>query len=69
MCFGCLIESNSDQGVRFINIVITKFVEKQMILHNKYNVYYPQENGQFKSTNKVLQNILKKIVATNHMIW
>jgi len=38
----------------------------------KYRVtcpYHPQVNGQIKSTNKVLENILTKVVANHRRNW
>ena len=62
--FGCPLEFVSDQGAEFLNQVIHELMRKHMIVHKKFIVYYPQANGQqAKSTNKILQNILKKIVA------
>ena len=40
-----------------------------MIMHKKSTVYYPQANGQAESTNKTLQNILKKIVDEDRKDW
>ncbi len=61
--FGCPLEFVSDQGAEFLNQVIHELMQKHMIVHKKSTVYYPQANGQAESTNKILQNILKKIVA------
>jgi len=49
------IEIVSDQGGHFINAVITKLMQKPMVIHKKSSVYYPQANGYAKSTNKALQ--------------
>ena len=35
------------------------------LVHKKSTPYYPQANGLTESTNKMLQNILKKIVNKN----
>ena len=39
------------------------------MVHKKSTPYYPQANGLAKSTNKILQMILKKIVDENHTDW
>jgi len=40
-----------------------------MINHKEATTYYPQGNGQAKSTNKVLEGILRKIINSNHTDW
>ena len=40
-------------------------MEKYKIKHRKSTPYHPQANGQVKSTNKVLENIMTKIVQMN----
>ena len=57
--FGCPIEIISDQGCHFLNSVV----------HKKSTLYYTQDNGLAESTNKTLQNILKKIVNENRTDW
>ena len=39
------------------------------MVHKKSTQYYPQANGLAESTNKTLQNILKKIVNENRTDW
>ena len=39
------------------------------MVHKKSTPYYPQENGLAESTNKTLQNILRKIVNENRTDW
>ena len=48
----CPMEIVSDQGVHFINKVIKLLFSMHTISHKKSYVYYPQVNGQDKSTNK-----------------
>ena len=67
--YGCPMELVSDQGTHFLNSTIEELVKKHMIIHKKSTVYYPQANGQAESTNKVLQNILKKTVEANRTDW
>jgi hypothetical protein len=40
-----------------------------MITHHKSTTYYPQGNGQEKSTNKMLKHILMKLVNVNLTNW
>jgi hypothetical protein len=67
--FGCPIELVSDQGTHFINEVIATLTSHYAIVHKKSTVYYPQANGLAESTNKTLQNILRKIVNENRTDW
>lgn len=52
----------SNQRTQFLNNVVRELMENYQINHRFYTPYYPQCNGQVKSRNKVLQNILPKIV-------
>ena len=67
--YGCPMELVSDQGTHFLNATIEELVQKHMIIHKKSTIYYPQANGQAESTNKVLQNVLKKTVEANRTDW
>ena len=67
--FGCPIEIVSDQGGHFINHVIRNLTAHYAVVHKKSTPYYPQANGLAESTNKTLQNILKKIVNENRTDW
>jgi transposase InsO family protein len=53
--FGCVTHLVSDQGSHFINSYIKLLVQEFMITHHKSTIYYPQGNGQAKSTNKTLK--------------
>jgi hypothetical protein len=44
-------------------------VQEFMITHHKSTIYYPQGNGQEKSTNKTLKHILMKLVNANLIDW
>jgi hypothetical protein len=37
--------------------------------HVSSTTYYPQGNGQAKSTNKVLETLLTKLVSENRIDW
>ena len=52
-----------------MNEVIENLVDKFMVLHKKSSPYHPQENGQAKSTNKILCTVLTKIVERSQMDW
>ncbi len=63
--FGCPTYLVSDQSNHLIYKTIVILVEECMITHHKSTEYYPQGNGQVKSTNKTLGKILTKLVNTN----
>lgn len=63
--FGCPTHLVSDQGNHLIYKTIAILVEECMITHHKSTTYYPQDNGQIKSTNKTLEKILTKLINTN----
>jgi hypothetical protein len=63
--FGCPTHLISDQRYHFINSSIELLVQEFMITHHKSTTYYPQGNGQVKSTNKMLKHILTKLVNVN----
>ena len=59
--FGYSIELVNDQGSHFLNRLIRDLTTHYAVVHKKSTSYYPQANGLAESTNKILQNILKKI--------
>ena len=59
----------NDQGDHILNTMIHGLTDHYAIVHKKSTPYYGQANGQLESTNKTLQNILKKIVNENHTDW
>ena len=63
--FGCPIELISD----FLNSVVKELTQHYAVVHKKSTPYFPQANGLVESTNKTLQNILKKIVNENRTYW
>ena len=67
--FGCPIELISDQGGHFLNAVIAGLTHHYAVIHKKSTPYYPQANGLAESTNKTLQNILRKIINENRTDW
>ena len=67
--YGCLIELVSDQGGHFLGQVVESLTTFYAVVHKRSTPYYPQANGLAKSTNKTLQNILRKIVDENQTDW
>ena len=67
--YGLPIEIISDKGKHFLNEVIENLLDKFMVLQKKSALYHPQENGQAKSTNKILKTVLTKIVSELKMDW
>jgi hypothetical protein len=65
--FGCPTHFISDQGSHLFNKTIEMLVVEFMIVHHKSTTYYPQGNGQAKSTNKTLRKILAKLVNVNYI--
>ena len=59
----------SDQGGHFIAQVVESLTTFYVVVHKKSTPYYPQAHGLTESTNKMLQNILKKNVNENQTDW
>lgn len=64
--FGCPLTLVMDQGNHFINEIITYLVENFLLHHTSSTTYYPNGNGQMKSTNKVINTMLTKLVNDKH---
>jgi hypothetical protein len=60
--YGCPLTLISDQGTHFINEAIEHLVEYFLLQHRTSTTYYPQGNGQAESTNKVIGQLLTKLV-------
>jgi len=69
MRFGCPLTIVTNQGTHFINNVIIYFTDHFNFKHTSFIVYYPQGNGQTKSTNKVFGTLLTKLVNENKNDW
>ena len=67
--YGCPIELISDQGGHFLKQVVESLMTFYVVVHKRSTPYYPKANGLTKSTNKMLQNILRKIVNENRTDW
>ncbi len=59
----------NDKGSHFINDTIEILTTEFMITHHTFITYYPQSNGQVKSTNKTLKRFIIKLVNANVIDW
>jgi hypothetical protein len=60
--FGCPLIVVTNQGTHFINDAIYYLTNHFILRHTNSTIYYPQGNGQTKSTCKVLNTSLTKLV-------
>lgn len=67
--FGIPWEIVTDRGPQFTSHRIQELVEKYKIHHSITTPYHPQENGQVESTNKVIEGILSKTMASHQRNW
>jgi hypothetical protein len=67
--FGCPLTILTYQGVHFINDAIEYLIFHFLLKHVSSTTYYPQGNGQAKSTNKVFRTMLTKLVSENRTDW
>ena len=65
--FGCPVKLINNQGGNFIAQLVEILTIFYTMAHKKSISDYPQENRLVQSTNKTLQNTLKKIVSKNWM--
>jgi hypothetical protein len=66
MRFGCPLTIVTDQSTHFIiNDVICYLTNYFILKHTNSTVYYPQRNGEAKSTNKKFGTLLMKLVNEN----
>ena len=66
---GCLIKVISDQEGHFLGKVVESLTSFYVVVHKRNTSYYPQANRLAESTNKTLQNILRKIINENRTYW
>ncbi len=59
----------SDQRSHFINDIIEISTTKFNIIHHKSTIYYPQENGQFESTKKLVKWMLTNTTTHLWVLW
>jgi hypothetical protein len=55
----------NDNGSHFINDTIEILTTEFIITHHTSITYYPQGNGQVKSTNKTVKQLIIKLVNAN----
>jgi hypothetical protein len=67
--YGMPREIVTDGGAQFTGNKIEALLKKYRIQHQVTSPYHPQENGKVESTNKVLENILTKTVASHFIDW
>jgi hypothetical protein len=60
--FGCPLTIVTYQEVHFINYKIKHLTTKFLLKYFSFTTYYPQGNGQAKSTNEVIGKLLTKLV-------
>ena len=67
--YGCPIELISDKGGHFLGQVVESLTTFYVVVHKQSTLYYLQANELAESTNKMLQNIMRKIVNENRTDW
>ncbi|XP_058220015.1 uncharacterized protein LOC131330449 [Rhododendron vialii] len=59
----------ADRGTIFMGEQVVNFAAQQHIIISNSTPYYAQGNGQAKSTNRTLVNIIEKMVEDNPRAW
>ncbi|KAM2649241.1 hypothetical protein TB1_002261 [Malus domestica] len=59
----------TDRGPFFISKEVEEFASKYKIKMIQSSPYYPQSNGQAESSNKILENIIKRMVINSPEKW
>ena len=67
--YGTPREIVSDRGSQFTSQMTEKVMQKYGAKHRVTTPYHPQANRQVESTNKVLENMLTKTVASHRRDW
>jgi len=67
--FGCLEKIITDKDAAFKSKRMISFCHKYHITLDHSIAYYPQGNGLAKSSNKILFNIIKKVLEENKKNW
>jgi hypothetical protein len=67
--FGCPWKIVIDNAQAFKSMAMISFCQKYNIVLGNYTTYYPQGNGLAKLSNKILMNIVKKILTKNKKAW
>jgi hypothetical protein len=67
--FGIPYKLISDNGTPFINKDVREVLEHYQVKHRRFTPYYPQGNGQAEATNRMLLQILSKMVFYYRNNW
>jgi hypothetical protein len=67
--FSLPLEIITDNGPAFISANLNHFLAKLWVKHFTSSSYYPQGNGQAKSTNENLVRIIKRLIEDKHRQW
>jgi transposase InsO family protein len=67
--FDLPLEIFTDNGPALISAKLNKFLAKLGVTHFTSSTYYPQGNGQAKSTNKNLVRIIKRLIEDKPRQW
>jgi transposase InsO family protein len=67
--FGVPSKIVTDNAKSFCSVEMSYFCFKYGIILSHASNYYPQGNGQAKSSNKNLMTIVKKIIGANKRSW
>ena len=59
----------TDGGPQFSGNKIARTLKNYHIQHKITTPYHPQENGQVESTNKIIEEILSKTIASRRRDW
>eukprot|EP00253_Pinus_taeda_P024859 PITA_24859 len=69
VCYGLPREIIIDGGPQFAGNRIAATLNNYHVRHKITTPYHPQENGQVKSSNKIIETILTKTVASHKRDW
>ena len=67
--FGCPTKIITDNVTAFGSKKMVEFCHKYQITLGHSTAYYPQGNGLVESSNKILVNIIKKLLEDNKKSW
>src|SRR5690349_19759314 len=59
----------TDRGTEFVNELITTLSEVYKIRHIRTTAYHPQGNGQVERSNKIIKDILAKVMPPKDNDW
>ena len=67
--FGCPRKIITDNATTFGSKNMVVFYHKYQVILGHSTAYYPQGNGLAESSNKILVNIIKKLLEDNKKSW